>query len=56
MLTPLHSNGIGVVDLAIMITTALILMPFMRSGFRLVRLEGMLLLSIYIGYMWYLWP
>lgn len=55
-ITPLKVKGVGMVDLGFMLGTALCLLPFMRSGFRLNRVEGMVLLVIYGGYLWYLWP
>lgn len=55
-LTPLTAPGIKTVDLAFMTGTAIILLPLMRTGFKLVRTEGIILLVIYVGYLWYLWP
>ncbi|MFC1585307.1 calcium/sodium antiporter [Fibrobacterota bacterium] len=55
-LTPLHAQGIGRIDLLFMCAAAAILLPFMRTGFRLSRTEGAALLLFYSGYMWYLWP
>ncbi|MFC1585314.1 calcium/sodium antiporter [Fibrobacterota bacterium] len=56
MFAPLSSPGIKAVDMAFMAGTAVVLLPFMRTGFRLSRIEGILLLAIYVGYLWYLWP
>lgn len=55
-LTPLTAPGIKTIDLAFMMGTAIILLPLMRTGFKLVRIEGIILLLIYAGYLWYLWP
>ena len=55
-LTPLSAPGIKAIDLAFMTGTAIILLPLMRTGFRLVRIEGLILLGIYAVYIWYLWP
>jgi cation:H+ antiporter len=55
-LVPLQSNGISFVDLGFMAGTALILLPFMRTGFKISRVEGGVLLAVYCGYLWYLWP
>lgn len=55
-LTPLTAPGIKVIDLAFMTGTAIILLPLMRTGFRLVRIEGLILLCVYVAYIWYLWP
>ncbi|MFH1760619.1 MAG: calcium/sodium antiporter [bacterium] len=56
MISPLHIQGIGIVELCFMAGTAILLLPFMRTGFVLNRLEGVLLLGIYGGYLYYLWP
>jgi len=53
---PIPEAGIAVVDLAVMVALAVVLLPFMRSGFRLVRWEGVVLLLIYVGYVVYLVP
>lgn len=53
---PVSSAGIGWTDHAAMIVTAVILLPLLRSGFRLDRLEGALLLGIYGVYLWLIWP
>lgn len=55
-ITPLTSEQISYTDLFMMLGIALFLLPLMRTGYRIVRLEGALLLMIYIGYLWYLWP
>lgn len=55
-LTPLHAFGIGTVDLMVMVATAVLLLPLMRTGFRLNRVEGAILFMIYGGYLLYLWP
>lgn len=55
-ITPLVAGGISYIDIAVMIGIALFLLPLMRTGYRIVRLEGLALLLVYAGYMWYLWP
>ncbi len=42
------------VDMSVMLGVTLLLWPLMRTGMRLVRLEGALLFSIYAGYIGYL--
>jgi len=52
-ITALVSNltsEIARADLAVMALLALLLLPFARSGFQLTRLEGGVLLALYIGY------
>ena len=41
-------------DLIVMAALALVLLPFARSGFRLTRSEGAVLLAAYVGYMYWL--
>ena len=55
-ITPLDATGVGQVSLYFMLGTSVLLLPFMRTGFVLNRIEGMLLLAVYGGYMYYLWP
>ncbi|MBN1308253.1 MAG: calcium/sodium antiporter [Chitinispirillaceae bacterium] len=56
ILTPLHAEGVGIIDLGVMLGTAACLLPFMWTGFRLNRIEGIALMAVYGGYLWYLWP
>jgi cation:H+ antiporter len=51
---PLNAGGLSVIDGAVMLGFTLFLLPLMRSGFTLSRLEGGLLLAAYAGYMGYL--
>lgn len=53
---PIASGGITLVDYAVMVGCAAVLLPFLMTGLRLGRLEGLVLLSIYGGYLYYLWP
>jgi len=55
-LVPIHSQNISNVDLAVMAGTAIILLPLMRTGFKISRIEGGVLLAVYCGYLWFLWP
>jgi cation:H+ antiporter len=54
LVSPLSSSGLGMVDLAAMTGLALVLLPLMRTGFRISRAEGALLLLFYVGYLAYL--
>jgi cation:H+ antiporter len=51
---PVQREGIDLLDLGVMTAAALLLLPLMRSGFRLNRWEGALLLAFYGGYIFYL--
>lgn len=55
-LTPLIAEGIGLVDLSVMTALSLFLVPLMITGKRISRPEGLALLLVYAGFMWYLWP
>jgi cation:H+ antiporter len=56
LVQPLDCPGISRLDFAMMLALAVLLLPLMRSGFRLQRWEGGLLLMLYIGYVVWLWP
>ena len=56
LIIPISTVGISYVDLGLMILTAIILLPLSRTGFSISRFEGAVLLSGYIGYMYYLIP
>ncbi|MBN2416048.1 calcium/sodium antiporter [bacterium] len=53
---PLSGNGVTLTDLFFMAGSSLLLLPFMRTGFRLNRLEGAALLAMYAAYLIYRWP
>lgn len=54
LIKPIETAGISYVDMALMIFTGALLYPFMRTGYKINRLEGAILLIIYIGYTTYL--
>ena len=43
-------------DNVVMVAAAVLLLTFARTGYRVARLEGLILLTIYIAYIWTLWP
>jgi cation:H+ antiporter len=47
---PLGEVGVGPIDLAVMVGASVLLLPLMRSGFRLSRAEGACLLAGYAVY------
>lgn len=53
-LSPIHSDQINWADMGVMFGSSLLLLPFMRTGYRLSRVEGMVLFMVYIAYMYYL--
>ena len=50
IITPLQAGAIDVVDLGVMLGVMVLLWPLLRSKLKLSRIEGGILLSIYIGY------
>lgn len=54
LVLPMQADGIQMTDLWVMIGTALVTLPLMRTGLRLSRWEGGLLLLGYIAYVVYL--
>ncbi|MCJ7555038.1 MAG: calcium/sodium antiporter [Ignavibacteriaceae bacterium] len=56
IIIPVSGSGITMVDLGVMIITAVIILPLSRTGFILNRWEGALLLAGYVIYIYYLLP
>ena len=54
MIAPMKSADISIIDLSVMLGLALLMLPLMRSGQTISRVEGVLLLAIYLGYITYL--
>jgi cation:H+ antiporter len=54
LISPIYGEGIRMMDVYVMMGVSLLLLPMLRTGFRLSRWEGGLLLSIYGGYLAYL--
>lgn len=52
--SPIVTKDISPVDMCLMFAVSVLLYPFMRTGMRINRLEGMALLAIYISYTIYL--
>ena len=53
---PVASSGIDWLDLGWMLATSAVLLPMMRTQFKLARWEGAVLLVGYAGYLYVLWP
>jgi cation:H+ antiporter len=51
MITPIARGGITTVDFLVMGATTVLLAPMMRTGHRISRREGAVLLAAYIGYL-----
>jgi len=56
LLAPINGIGIKSFDLMAMVTISVVLYPILVTGLRINRLEGLLLLSMYCGYIYKLWP
>jgi cation:H+ antiporter len=53
---PINGQGVSQTDTLVMIGISLVLLVIAWTGFKLRRWEGALLLAIYGGYLWHLWP
>ncbi len=53
---PLSGQGVSPIDGYAMVAISASLLLVARTGFRVHRWEGLLLLAGYGGYLWYLWP
>lgn len=56
LVIPLNSEGITYIDYGLMLFTAIILLPLSKTGFKISRLEGVILVVGYIIYIYYLLP
>lgn len=54
--SPLDGEGVGLAYTWIMIGMSAVLLAIAWTGFQLKRWEGGLLLGLYGGYLWYVWP
>lgn len=54
--SPITTGDLGWLDIGFMLLTSLLLVPMMRTGFRIVRWEGILLLVCYVVYLYLRWP
>jgi cation:H+ antiporter len=54
LIHPLRNTGVTHLDLGVMLALAVVLLPLMRTGFRLVRWEGALLVLAYLAYLAFL--
>ena len=53
---PINGQGVSLTDTLVMIGISLVLLAIAWTGFKLRRWEGALLLALYGGYLWHLWP
>ena len=56
IISPLHAPGVSRFDFAVMIVFSGLLIPMLYTGRLLQRFEGAVLLTLYVGYLYFLWP
>jgi cation:H+ antiporter len=54
LVSPLGNYAINAVDLGVMLVCTIGLLPLMRTGWKISRMEGLLMLLVYCGYTAYL--
>lgn len=54
LIKPISAPGISLVDLGLMLAIAVALLPLCKTGGRISRAEGAVLLAVYAGYTWWL--
>ena len=54
IINPIATKDISLIDMGLMLGVSLLLFPMMKTGMRKNRLEGLVLLLVYIGYTIYL--
>jgi len=54
--SPVNGQGVSLTDTVVMIGFSVVLLVISWTGFTLRRWEGALLLALYGGYLWHLWP
>jgi len=56
LIAPINAGGVAWVDMFVMLGVSVLLVPILWSGFTIKRWEGGVLLVIYSGYLFWLWP
>jgi len=56
LVSPVNGQGVSLADTLLMIGFSVLLLVIAWTGFTLRRWEGALLLALYGGYLWHLWP
>jgi cation:H+ antiporter len=54
--SPVNGQGVSLTDTLVMIGFSVLLLVIAWTGFKLRRWEGAVLLALYGGYLWHLWP
>ena len=50
LIQPIRAQGISYVDMILMLAVSILLYPIMKSGMKISRREGIVLLAIYVAY------
>lgn len=56
VISPIKTTAMSRLDIGMMIGVTVVLLPMLATGKRLNRVEGLLLLAAYGGYMFLMWP
>lgn len=56
IVSPIEAPGISTLDYGVMILFTVLLIPLLYTGRKLHRVEGGVLLALYFGYLFLLWP
>jgi cation:H+ antiporter len=56
VISPIEAPGISTLDYGVMILFTVLLIPLLYTGRKLHRVEGSVLLALYFGYLFLLWP
>ncbi len=56
LIAPIDGIGIKSFDIIVMVIVSLVILPIIITGRRINRLEGLILLLLYGGYLYKLWP
>jgi len=56
LVAPMTAGGINLFDFGVMVGASVLLLPFLMTGPRLGRLEGLVFFGGYCGYLAFLWP
>ncbi len=56
LVAPFRAPGVSLLDLATLVLLTALLLPLLHSGRRLLRMEGLLLLLVFLAYLAVRWP
>lgn len=56
LISPISVEGVRTADLLWMLAISIVLLPLMRTGFKIARWEGAALLAAYVVFLFFRWP